>query len=82
MYKLNTLDKNIISEIWRHGGECTIADIAAKVPDLSESSLLLYVNKLADKAGYFYMVDLPRGEKPKMDTRLQMDTEYYAWWVA
>lgn len=81
-YKLTTLDKNIISALWKRAGQCQAQDVFHAAPDLNESSFLLYIKNLAKKTGFFTFIDLPTGDMPRLDTVLQMEPEVYAMWWA
>ena len=79
-YQLNTLDKNIISQIWRLGGTCKVSDLVNAVPEFNEYTLLLYVRNLGKKSKIYDCLDLISGDLPTMDSEVQMDTGWYASW--
>jgi hypothetical protein len=81
-YQINTLDKNIISQIWRLGGTCKVSDLAHAAPEFNEYTLRLYVRNLAKKSKIFNCLDLITGDLPGIDSEVQMDTGWYASWRA
>jgi hypothetical protein len=81
-YKLNTLDQNIITALWRNGGMAPLEDLKSAAPDLGALGFRMYVHKLAKKSRMIDFIDLRDGELPTFDTVAQLDTETYAMWVA